>query len=221
MTDEKLIEEINSKSEYNAEDLIKITTLLRHKCPWDAEQTHESVRQCFIEEVYEACDAIDRADAANLCEELGDVLFQVLFHAELAREDGAFTLEDVINGVSRKLIIRHPHVFGNVAVANTAEVLSNWDKIKAKEKGQTKAADPVKDVPRALPSLMRAQKLSKRAAKAGLYNLPERYTGMTEDESKKALGAELFELAGAAEASGISAEEALYEKNNRFLAEIQ
>lgn len=220
MTDEKLIEEINSKSEYTFEDLVKITTLLRHKCPWDAEQTHESVRKCFIEEVYEACDAIDRADAENLCEELGDVLFQVFFHAELAREDGAFTLEDVICGVSRKLILRHPHVFGDTAVSGSAEVLSNWDKIKAKEKGQTAAADPVKDVPRALPALMRAQKLAKRAAKAGLYTKSEEFSGLSEAEAKRALGAKLFELAGAAESAGISAEEALSDESDRFLADI-
>ena len=220
MTDEMLIAEINSKSEYSADDLVKITTLLRHKCPWDAEQTHESVRQCFIEEVYEACDAIDKKDAENLCEELGDVYFQVLFHAEMAKEEGAFTLGDVINGVCRKLIVRHPHVFGDGAAKTSAEVLNNWDKIKAKTKGQTEKTDPVKDVPRALPALMRAQKLAKRASKAGLYDKSDELCGVGQTEAKRLLGEQLFRLCGAAEAAGISAEEALMEQNERFLSEI-
>ena len=220
MTDEQLIEEINQKKEYSADDLVKITTLLRHKCPWDAEQTHESVRQCFIEEVYEAVDAIDKKDAENLCEELGDVYFQVLFHAELAKEEGVFTLSDVINGVCRKLIVRHPHVFGDVAANTSAEVLNNWDKIKQKTKGQSAPGDAVKDVPLALPALMRAQKIAKRAAKAGLCELSGELAGLSPEEAKKELGERLFSLCGAAEKAGISAEEALSEKSGRFLSEI-
>ena len=220
MTDERLIEEINSKSEYSADDLVKITTLLRHRCPWDAEQTHESVRQCFIEEVYEACDAIDKKDPENLCEELGDVLFQVLFHAEMAKEDGAFTLADVINGVCRKLIVRHPHVFGDVAANTSAEVLNNWDKIKQKTKGQKDPREAVKDVPRALPALMRGQKIAKRAAKAGLYECEDELAGLSGEQAKTELGKRLFALCGAAEKAGISAEEALTGENERFLSEI-
>ncbi len=221
MNDEKLIDEINAKNEYSADDLVKITTLLRHRCPWDAEQTHESVRQCFIEEVYEAIDAINRKDPDNLCEELGDVFFQVLFHAEMAKEEGAFTLDDVINGVCRKLIVRHPHVFGDAAVSNSAEVLKNWDKIKQKTKGQKDPAEAVKDVPRALPALMRAQKIAKRAAKAGLYTQSDELCGMNPEEAEKALGERLFSLCGAAEKAGISAEEALTGKSDRFLSEIR
>ena len=220
MTDEKLIEEINSKNEYSAEDLVKITTLLRHKCPWDAEQTHESVRKCFIEEVYEACDAIDNKDPENLCEELGDVLFQVLFHAELAKEEGLFTLDDVINGVSRKLIVRHPHVFGDAAASTSAEVLNNWDKIKAKTKGQKTGAETVRDVPHALPALMRAQKTAKRAAKAGLYEHTDDLGELSGEEAKKELGSRLFRLCSAAEKAGIDAEEALIEETERFLSDI-
>ena len=220
MTDERLIEEINAKSEYSIEDLVKITTLLRHKCPWDAEQTHESVRKNFIEEVYEACDAIDNKDSENLCEELGDVFFQVLFHTEMAKEEGAFTLDDVINGVCRKLIVRHPHVFGDVAAETSAQVLNNWDKIKAKTKGQSSPADAVKDVPRALPALMRAQKTAKRAAKAGLYEHSDELCGLAGEEAKKALGERLFALCGAAEKAGIDAEEALSEQTERFLSKI-
>ena len=219
MTDEKLIEEINAKSEYSVDDLVKITTLLRHKCPWDAEQTHESVRKNFIEEVYEACDAIDNKDPENLCEELGDVFFQVLFHTEMAKEEGAFTLDDVINGVCRKLITRHPHVFGDVAAETSAQVLNNWDKIKQKTKGES-PADAVKDVPRALPALMRAQKTAKRAAKAGLYEHPDELGGLTGEEAKKALGERLFALCGAAERAGVDAEEALTAKTESFLSEI-
>ena len=217
--DQELIEYINSKTDFTTDDLLVITTLLRHKCPWDAEQTHESVRTCFIEEVYEACDAIDRRDPENLCEELGDVLFQVLFHAEMAKEEKTFDYADVINGVCRKLIVRHPHVFGDVSAETSAQVLNNWDKIKAKTKGQDAAAT-VADVPRALPALMRAQKLAKRAAKAGLYTQSKALSGMSKEDAEKVLANRLFEFCSAAEAAGINAEEALSAKNDAFLAQI-
>ena len=218
-SDAELIEYINSKTGFTTDDLLVITTLLRHKCPWDAEQTHESVRTCFIEEVYEACDAIDRGDPENLCEELGDVLFQVLFHAEMAKEEKSFDYSDVINGVCRKLIVRHPHVFGDVSAETSAQVLNNWDKIKAKTKGQSASAT-VADVPRALPALMRAQKLAKRAAKAGLYEHSKALSGMDPEDAERVLGARLFDLCSAAEAAGINAEEALTDKNDAFLSEI-
>ena len=219
MTDRELIDAVNSKKEFTMDDLLTITSLLRRGCPWDAEQTHESVRQCFIEEVYEACDAIDRKDPENLCEELGDVLFQVLFHAELSNEEGTFDINDVVNGVCRKLIVRHPHVFGDVSAQTSAQVLNNWDKIKAKTKGQD-AAETVRDVPRALPALMRAQKLAKRASKAELCKLSDALDGMDREYAGEVLGEKLFTLASAAEKAGVNAEEALMEKNERFLSSL-
>ena len=213
------IEIINNKEDFTTADLDMITAILRERCPWDREQTHESSRQCFIEEVYEACDAIDKKDPENLCEELGDVLLQVLFHAKMSEEDGQFNYADVVNGICRKLIVRHPHVFGDVKAKTTEQVLSNWDKIKADTKGQKDPADTVRDVPNALPALMRAQKIAKRAAKAGICELPE-VPGGDREAQKREIGEKLFELCALAQSLDISAEEALCEKSNRFLNEI-
>ena len=214
--------EYQQKNRYNIDDLLDIMRLLRSEggCPWDREQTHESIKSDFIEETCEVIEAIDLKDTALLREELGDVLLQVVFHCRIEEEAENFRFDDVCDEVCKKLIVRHPHVFGDTAAATSAEVLANWDKIKAKTKGQT-GADTVKDVPRALPALMRAQKLAKRAAKAGLYTKSEEFSGLSEDEAKRELGRRLFELSGAAESAGISAEEALSEENDRFLSNIQ
>ena len=133
------------KERYDYPDLLEIMRLLRGPggCPWDAEQTHESIRRSFLEEAYEAVDAIDRADRTALCEELGDVLLQVVFHAELEREQGGFTMDDVVDGICRKLIYRHPHVFGTVRAENSEQVLTNWEALKRAEKGQATTADAV------------------------------------------------------------------------------
>ncbi len=217
--DEK-IAEINNKEEFNTADLEVITAILRDRCPWDREQTHESSRQCFIEEVYEACDAIDKKDPENLCEELGDVLLQVLFHAKMSQEDGQFDYNDVVNGICRKLIVRHPHVFGDTAAETTAQVLSNWDKIKADTKGQKDPAETVRDVPLALPALMRAQKIAKRAAKAGMYALPDIPADKNVESLKCEIGEKLFEICALAQALDVSAEEILAQKNESFLQNI-
>ena len=124
------------KSKYNVDDLLSIMRILREPggCPWDMEQTHESIKKNFIEETYEVVEAIDKKDKELLCEELGDVLMQVVFHAEMERENGSFDFSDVADGVCKKLIERHPHVFGDTEVSSTDEVLSNWDAIKSKSK---------------------------------------------------------------------------------------
>lgn len=220
MNIEEKIAEINKKENFTTSDLEVITAILRERCPWDREQTHESSRQCFIEEVYEACEAIDKKDPENLCEELGDVLLQVLFHAKMSQEEGQFDYSDVVNGICRKLIVRHPHVFGDTAAETTAQVLSNWDKIKADTKGQKDPADTVRDVPLALPALMRAQKIAKRAAKAGFYELPELPKDKDINAVKCEIGEKLFELCALAQKLDVSAEEALCEKSENFLHEI-
>ena len=158
-----------SKEQYGTDDLRSIIAILRAPggCPWDAEQTHESIRRNFIEETYEAIEAINKRDDALLCEELGDVLLQVALHVEMASERGAFTWEDVTDGICRKLIERHPHVFGEVQVDGVENVLRNWDAIKRASKGQGTATDAMAHIPRELPALMRAQKLQQKAAKAG------------------------------------------------------
>ena len=154
---------------YTFEDLVRIVRILRHPggCPWDAEQTHESLRRCLTEECCEVLEAIDRKDDALLCEELGDVLLQVVFHSSIEEDAGRYDLDAVADGVCRKLIYRHPHVFGDVTVHSTGEILSNWEELKKKEKGQATQADAVDAVARSLPALWRAEKMKKKAAKAG------------------------------------------------------
>ena len=157
------------KDSYNVKDLEEIVRILRAPggCPWDAEQTHQSIRRNFLEEAYEAAEAIDEESPEHLKEELGDVLLQVVFHARMEQEEGRFDLDDVADGVCKKLIYRHPHVFGDVSVSGTGEVLSNWEELKRKEKGQATNTDALESVARSLPALWRAEKVQKKAKKAG------------------------------------------------------
>ena len=154
---------------YGMDDLLRIMELLHapEGCPWDRAQTHQSIRDNMLEEAYEAADAIDRMDMDNLKEELGDVLLQVVFHSSIEEDAGRYDLDAVADGVCKKLIYRHPHVFGDVAVHSTVEILSNWDELKKKEKHQETQADAVDAVARSLPALWRAEKMKKKAAKAG------------------------------------------------------
>ena len=162
------------KDSYNVKDLEEIVRILRAPggCPWDAEQTHQSIRRNFLEEAYEAVEAIDEENPEHLKEELGDVLLQVVFHALMEQEAGRFDLDGVADGVCKKLIYRHPHVFGNVSVSGTGEVLSNWEELKRKEKGQATNTDALEAVARSLPALWRAEKVQKKAKKAG-FDWPE------------------------------------------------
>ena len=158
------------KDKYGFDDLVKVMRVLRGPggCPWDAQQTHESLRKNFIEETYEAIEAIDAADPVLLQEELGDVLLQVIYHAAMEEEKGSFSIDDVCDGICKKLVIRHPHIFGDVKVDTAEEVLSNWEMIKQQEKGQKTAAETLESVPKVLPALMRAEKIQKRASRAGM-----------------------------------------------------
>ena len=157
------------KDFYGVQDLVEIVRILRQPggCPWDAEQTHASIRRNFLEEAYEAVEAIDEGSAAHLQEELGDVLLQVVFHARMEEEAGNFDLDAVADGVCKKLIYRHPHVFGETAVSGSQEVLRNWEELKRKEKGQATHTDALSAVARSLPALWRAEKVQKKAKKAG------------------------------------------------------
>lgn len=157
------------KNRYDFDDLVEIIRILRAPggCPWDAEQTHGSIRRNFLEETYEVLDALDRDDGHDLCEELGDVLMQVVFHAQIERERGRFTMEDVIDGIAKKMVYRHPHVFADARADTSDEVLANWEVLKRKEKGQRSTADAIEAVPHTLPALWRAEKLQSKAAKAG------------------------------------------------------
>ncbi len=164
------IELLREKNEHKIEDLVSIMRLLRSEggCPWDIEQTHKSIRKNLIEETYEVVEAIDNEDMTLMREELGDLLLQVVFHARIAEENGHFNFDDVCNDICKKLIIRHPHIFSDVEADTTEKVLDNWDKIKMKEKAQKTPVESMDSVSRALPSLMRAEKLASKAAKAGL-----------------------------------------------------
>ena len=154
---------------YTCADLVEIVKLLRAPggCPWDREQTHASIRRDLLEEAYEVAEAIDEGSPEHLREELGDLLLQVVFHAVLSQEEGQFDLDAVADGVCKKLIYRHPHVFGDVTVGSTGEVLKNWEELKKKEKHQDSQADAVDAVARSLPALWRAEKVQKKAAKVG------------------------------------------------------
>ncbi len=147
------------------DELVKIMETLRNKCPWDMEQTHESIMKCTIDETYELLDAIEDNSAENMREELGDVLLQVVFHSQIAKENKKFNISDVISDINQKLIRRHPHIYGSTKANTSKEVLENWDKIKQKEKSHRKSA--LDGVPRSLPALLKAEQIQKKAAKTG------------------------------------------------------
>lgn len=157
------------KDSYNLDDYIALVAYLRSEkgCPWDRVQTHDSIRKNLLEEAYEVCEAIDEKDAEHLKEELGDLLLQVLFHSQIEKENGGFDIDDVADAACRKLVHRHPHVFGD-AVADTAEkVLDTWDAVKRADRNQKNQSSAMAGISKALPSLVRGEKIQKRAAKLG------------------------------------------------------
>ena len=158
-----------SSEKYNLYDLVRLIKILRSPegCPWDREQTHQSIRRNFLEEAYEAVEAIDEDDPVHMCEEFGDVLTQIVFHSGIEEDAGRFDIDDVADAVVRKYLYRHPHVFGDTTVSNSDEVLVNWDELKRVEKGQDTTADSLIGVAKSLPALWRAEKVQKKAAKAG------------------------------------------------------
>jgi len=176
-------------------------------CPWDREQDHMTLRYHAVEEVYELMDAIEAGDDPEMCEELGDLLLQVVFHCQLAKERGAFDFEHVARLITDKLIRRHPHVFGTAKVKTVGQVWANWEKIKRAEKHGTRRARPsaLDGIPRHLPALLRAEKLVNKARKAGLAVISKRRGNLKKSE----LGRALFEMAAQAQARGWSAEELL------------
>jgi len=198
---------MKSKSAIN--DLLSVMAKLRSPkgCPWDREQNHMSLRRHAVEEVYELIDAIEADDDVEMAEELGDLLLQVVFHCQLARERGAFDFEKVTRHLVDKLIRRHPHVFGATKVKNVDEVWANWEKIKKAEKHGTKHArhSAFDGIPKHLPALQRAEKLTKKARKI-FGKVP---AAPKNKFSKTALAKELFELASFAQSHGWSAEELL------------
>lgn len=225
------------KETYQYDDLVRVLRILRAPggCPWDREQTHRSNRRNFLEEAYEAAEAFDRDDPEMMCEELGDMLMQVLFNIHIEEDAGRFTTDDVTDHVVRKLIFRHPHVFGNVSAETSEEVLVNWDKLKREEKGQKTTADALDAVARSLPALWRADKLQSKAEKAGfrfrdsdgsldkleeevreLRAAIERGTNVEEE-----LGDVLFAAVNAGRYRGVDPEDALNAACEKFISRFR
>ena len=226
----KTREQLLMQSRYDIDDLMQIVAILRGEggCPWDMEQTHESIRNDLIEETYEVIEAIDNADASLLREELGDLLFQIAFHTQIEQEKETFVLGDIITDVSQKMIHRHPHVFGTVEVAGTSEVLSNWEKIKTEEKQRNSLAQKLRAIPPMLPALMRAQKVAKKCGKydatdkeALLQLLHTQTEALANAENQSdAIGALLQTVTAYAQKCGVSAEQALFEQTNQLIDSI-
>jgi tetrapyrrole methylase family protein/MazG family protein len=166
MTVKQKIEQLLQKQNYTFDDLVRVVDVLRSDegCPWDREQDHKSIRRDLIEETYEVVEAIDTENCALLREELGDLMLQVVFHAQIETEQGRFDIDDVSNDICKKLIHRHPHVFGEVVADTSAQVLSNWEKIKSEEKERITVTDKLRAIPPMLPALMRAEKVGKNAS---------------------------------------------------------
>ena len=163
--DLKSIEALVSEEKHDFISLVSLLSILRsdNGCPWDREQSHKSIRKCLIEETYEVVEAIDTDNVSLLKEELGDLLFQVIFHSQIETEQGNFNIDDVISDICDKMIFRHPHVFGDRSVSNPEQVAVNWDDIKLKEKGQKSMVQSIKKVPPSMPALMKAQKIQSKA----------------------------------------------------------
>ena len=215
------------------QSLIDIVARLRGPggCPWDAEQTHESLKRNLLEECYEALEAIDEQSPAELAEELGDILVQVAFHADIARESGDFDVADVITAINRKLVRRHPHVFGDTKADDARQVERNWEQLKAEERRQAGRPEPsaMDSVPGALPALSAAQLIQDRAARSGfdwddvggvldkiVEEIGEFRAAGSPEERAAEFGDILFALVNLARWSGIQAEDALRQSNGRF-----
>lgn len=228
--------EYKFKDKYKVEDLLEIMAVLRSPggCPWDAEQTHSSIRKDFIEETYEVIEAINKDDKELLKEELGDVLLQVAFHTQIEKEQGCFDFDDVADGICKKLIERHPHVFGQVSVSGTKEVLDNWDTIKRASKGQKTQGSSMLKVPKELPALMRAQKIQSKAKKAGfdwddmsgafealeseIKELKNAVDTHDSDAIEDEFGDVLFSCVNIARFIGVDSEQSLSRANDKFLS---
>ena len=215
-----IINEMKNKDRFTADDLRKIMEILRSEngCPWDREQTHKSIRQDLLEEAYETAEAIDCENDEMLCEELGDVLLQVMFHSRIAEEEGRFTVDDVYTGVCKKMIERHPHIFGDVTVKNVDDVLTNWDAIKQSSKNRSSLSEQLDGVCKALPALMLASKYVSKCLKSGVeIETKVNLDSVTEDS----IGELLFDIVVLSKENKIDPELALYKKCEKILKEMK
>ena len=216
---------LKNDSVYSMDDFLNIMHKLRAPdgCPWDREQTHQSIRRDFLEECYEAVEAIDNDDPVLLREELGDVLMQVVFHSVIEEEKGAFNFYDVVNDIAKKMVVRHPHVFGDVTVNNVDELLTNWDNIKKETKGQRSDKEMLMSVTPAMPALMRSQKIQKKAQKLGVISFQEPISTanilLNGEITEESVGKILSAVVSIAKDNGIDAEKALSDEINRFIGD--
>jgi MazG family protein len=216
-------------------DLVAVMARLRGPsgCPWDREQDHRTLRPCLLEETYEVLEAIDRGDQRALCQELGDLLLLIVFHAQLASEAGDFDIEDVVKSIHGKLIARHPHVFGQTSVETPEEVLHQWDRLKRSERGEN-GGDVLAEVPVTLPALARAQVVQRRAARAGGGRAPEEVEAtacaalgvltrgkVDPEQAQAAVGELLLAVVDLAQAAGVEAEQALRERVGKLVQEFR
>jgi len=227
--------EISENKVYNITNLFRTIRILRGPdgCPWDIKQTHESIRQCVIEEAYEVVDAIDNKDVDNLVEELGDLLLQVVFHSEMGSEEGFFNFKDVVTNVCNKMFSRHPHVFGDIKAGDEKEALNNWELAKQKEKDLCTYTDNLKNVPKALSPLSRSYKIQKRAAEVGfdwpdevgaiakieeeLFEFIEEYKKLDYNKMENEFGDLLFAMVNFARFMKINPDVALNKTINKFI----
>lgn len=224
------------KEHYNLSDFREIIAILRHPggCPWDQAQDHHSIRRNLLEEAYELAEGIDQENLTLMQEELGDVLMQVLFHASIEEDAGHFDIDDVADYACKKLIFRHPHVFGSVKVAGTDEVLTNWDELKRQEKHQSSYTDTLNAVARTLPATWRAEKIQRKAAKAN-FDWPDisgAVEKLREEEAEaeaalqegdqahiaEEIGDLLFAAVNLARLAGVDPEDALNATSEKFIA---
>ncbi|MDD3173106.1 MAG: nucleoside triphosphate pyrophosphohydrolase [Herbinix sp.] len=222
-------------SNYSFEDFMNIIRKLRSKegCPWDREQTHESLKTCLIEECYETIEAIDNKDNENLCEELGDILLQVTLHSAIAEETQEFSIDDVITAETEKMIRRHPHVFGDTVINNSEGVVKNWEEIKKMEKKANNIVEEILEVPKAFPATIRAEKIQKKASKAGmdfegyeqvfkkvyeeLQELRESIENGDKREIEEEYGDVLFTIVNLSRFLQLNAENSLTNATNKFI----
>ena len=230
-----MIDNFKFKDSYTVTDLIDIVEILRSPggCPWDREQEHKSIRRDFLEETYEVIEAINKEDKDMLLEELGDVLLQIVFHTQIEREKGEFDLNQVADGVCKKMIERHPHVFGTISVETSEQVLENWDVIKKQTKQQKTQTDSMLSIPREFPALMRADKVQKKASKVGfdwdsadgafqkvseeLDELKQAVAKGDNDNIREELGDLLFSVVNVSRFIKVDSEEALTGATDKFI----
>jgi len=227
------------KERYTYEDLLKIMEILRSPggCPWDREQDHKTLKRYLIEEAYEVLEAIDQEKPEKLCDELGDLLLQVIFHAQIARENGQFDMSDVVHGISSKMVSRHRHVFGEEEAETSDDVMKIWEDVKKKEKGFMTHTQTLKDVPANLPALMRSYKVQQKAARVGFdwdniedafqkieeetLELKEAYKKGNKADMEEELGDLLFAVVNVSRFMEVQPELALSATVNKFIRRFE